>query len=111
MSEKYITPADVDQLWRDFKATLTDQELRNQLVEIYLPLVKYNCERVWARLPEGVKIDDLVSAAVLGLIDAINAFDLSSGIKFEIFCVPHIRNAMLRALLSMDGGTCSVFSR
>jgi hypothetical protein len=32
----------------------------------YLPLVKYNGERIWARLPEGVELDDLISAGVFG---------------------------------------------
>ena len=64
------------QLWKAFKADLSNQELRNRLVEIYLPLVKYNGERIWSRLPEGVELDDLISAGVFGLMDAIDAFDL-----------------------------------
>jgi 2-oxo-hept-3-ene-1,7-dioate hydratase len=39
-------------------------------------LVKYNGERIWARLPDGVELDDLISAGVFGLMDAIDAFDL-----------------------------------
>jgi len=76
--------------------------LRNRLVEMYLPLVKYNGERIWARLPEGVELDDLVSAGVFGLMDAIDAFDLSRGVKFETYCVPRIRGAMLDELRTMD---------
>ncbi len=71
-------------------------------MEIYLPLVKYNGERIWARLPEGVELDDLISAGVFGLMDAIDAFDLSRGVKFETYCVPRIRGAMLDELRSMD---------
>ena len=78
------------------------QDLRNRLVEQYLPLVKYNGERIWARLPEGVELDDLVSAGVFGLMDAIDAFDLSRGVKFETYCVPRIRGAMLDELRTMD---------
>ena len=52
------------QLWIDFKADMNNQDLRNRLVENYLPLVKYNGERIWARLPEGVELDDLISADV-----------------------------------------------
>ncbi len=93
---------DVEQLWIEFKRDLSNQELRNRLVEIYLPLVKYNGERIWARLPEGVELDDLVSAGVFGLMDAIDAFDLSRGVKFETYCVPRIRGAMLDELRTMD---------
>src|SRR5271157_3268185 len=83
---------DVTELWREFKEHPTT-ELRNQLVERYLPLVKYNAERIWQRLPEGVDLDDLISAGVFGLMDAIDAFDLSRGVKFETYCVPRIRGA------------------
>jgi len=92
---------DVPQLWRDYRANATT-ELRNQLVEIYLPLVKYNAERIWSRLPDGVELDDLISAGVFGLLDAIEAFDLERGVKFETYCVPRIRGAMLDELRTMD---------
>lgn len=97
-----LAPDDVEQLWVEFKKDINNQELRNRLVEIYLPLVKYNGERIWARLPEGVELDDLVSAGVFGLMDAIDAFDLTRGVKFETYCVPRIRGAMLDELRTMD---------
>jgi RNA polymerase sigma factor for flagellar operon FliA len=97
-----LAPEDVEQLWIEFKRDPSNQELRNRLVEIYLPLVKYNGERIWARLPEGVELDDLISAGVFGLMDAIDAFDLSRGVKFETYCVPRIRGAMLDELRTMD---------
>jgi RNA polymerase sigma factor for flagellar operon FliA len=97
-----VAPEDMEQLWIEFKKDLSNQELRNRLVEIYLPLVKYNGERIWSRLPEGVELDDLISAGVFGLMDAIDAFDLSRGVKFETYCVPRIRGAMLDELRTMD---------
>jgi len=97
-----VAPDDVAELWVDFKRDMSNQELRNRLVEIYLPLVKYNGERIWARLPDGVELDDLISAGVFGLMDAIDAFDLSRGVKFETYCVPRIRGAMLDELRTMD---------
>ena len=93
---------EIAQLWQTFKADMSDRQLRNRLVENYLPLVKYNGERIWARLPEGVELDDLISAGVFGLMDAIDAFDLARGVKFETYCVPRIRGAMLDELRSMD---------
>ena len=92
---------DVTELWREFKEQPTTP-LRNRLVERYLPLVKYNAERIWQRLPEGVDLDDLISAGVFGLMDAIDAFDLTRGVKFETYCVPRIRGAMLDELRTMD---------
>ena len=86
---------DVTELWREFKEHPTTP-LRNRLVERYLPLVKYNAERIWQRLPEGVDLDDLISAGVFGLMDAIDAFDLGRGVKFETYCVPRIRGGHAR---------------
>jgi len=97
-----VAHEEVEHLWMDIKRDMSNQELRNRLVEMYLPLVKYNGERIWARLPEGVELDDLVSAGVFGLMDAIDAFDLSRGVKFETYCVPRIRGAMLDELRTMD---------
>ena len=102
MTTSTLTADDVTQLWLAFKANQEDQDLRNRLVEQYLPLVKYNGERIWSRLLEGVELDDLVSAGVFGLMDAIDAFDLSRGVKFETYCVPRIRGAMLDELRTMD---------
>src|SRR5216684_7917391 len=92
---------DVQQIWSDYRTEPT-VDLRNHLVEMYLPLVKYNAERIWSRLPEGVDLNDLISAGVFGLMDAIDAFDLGRGVKFETYCVPRIRGAMLDELRTMD---------
>src|SRR5215218_8995516 len=93
---------EIEQVWREYKADQSCKELRNRLVEHYLPLVKYNGERIWARLPEGVELDDLISAGIFGLMDAIDAFDMNRGVKFETYCVPRIRGAMLDELRTMD---------
>ena len=93
---------EIDQVWKQYKTDPSRKELRNRLVEHYLPLVKYNGERIWARLPDGVELDDLISAGVFGLMDAIDAFDLTRGVKFETYCVPRIRGAMLDELRTMD---------
>ncbi len=90
------------ELWKRFKADQSNEDLRNRLIEQYLPLVKYNGERIWSRLPDGVELDDLVSAGTFGLMDAIDAFDMSRGVKFETYCVPRIRGAMLDELRTMD---------
>lgn len=93
---------DVSDVWIAYKKDQTNQELRNRLMERYLPLVRYNAERVWAKLPEGVDLNDLMSAGVFGLMDAIEAFDMDRGVKFETYCVPRIRGAMLDELRTMD---------
>src|SRR6186713_675706 len=81
---------EIDEVWKQYKIDPTNKEYRNLLVEQYLPLVKYNGERIWARLPDGVELDDLISAGVFGLMDAIDAFDMTRGVKFETYCVPRL---------------------
>jgi len=93
---------EIAEVWIEFKKDQSQRHLRNRLVEQYLPLVKYNGERIWARLPDGVDLDDLISAGVFGLMDAIKAFDMERGVKFETYCVPRIRGAMLDELRTMD---------
>jgi RNA polymerase sigma factor FliA len=93
---------DVAEIWKIYKKDQSNQELRNILIERFLPLVRYNAERVWAKLPEGVDLNDLISAGVFGLMDAIDAFDMGRGVKFETYCVPRIRGAMLDELRTMD---------
>lgn len=92
---------DIVKVWRRFKRS-GDRLLRNTLMVNYLPIVKYNAERVSAKLPDEIDSDDLVSAGVFGLMDAIEAFDLSRGVKFETYCAPRIRGAILDELRSMD---------
>jgi RNA polymerase sigma factor for flagellar operon FliA len=102
MVMKVATEEEIAQVWLDFKRDQSNQNLRNALIERFLPLVRYNAERVWAKLPDGVDLNDLISAGVFGLMDAIEAFDLERGVKFETYCVPRIRGAMLDELRTMD---------
>ena len=92
---------EMERVWRDFQADPTD-DVRNYLIEKYYTLVRYNAERVYTRLPDEVDVEDLVSAGLFGLMDAINAFDLDRGVKFETYCAQRIRGAILDELRSMD---------
>ncbi|MGN1064361.1 MAG: FliA/WhiG family RNA polymerase sigma factor [Thermoguttaceae bacterium] len=96
------SPEAIAQTWKDFIADRSNTTLRNALIEQYLPLVRYHAERVWSRLPDEVDLDDLTSAGIFGLMDAIDAFDPDRGVKFETYCVPRIRGAMLDELRKMD---------
>ncbi|MBN2448518.1 MAG: FliA/WhiG family RNA polymerase sigma factor, partial [Phycisphaerae bacterium] len=72
------------------------------LMEHYLYLVRYNAERIGAKLPDEVDVDDLMSAGIFGLMDALDAFELERGVKFETYCAPRIRGAILDELRNMD---------
>src|SRR5437868_6439525 len=94
-------PRDIKQIWLDYKKSKTEP-LRNILMENYLHLVRYNAERIHVKLPDEVELDDLMSAGIFGLMDAIDAYDLDRGVKFETYCAPRIRGAILDELRSMD---------
>lgn len=91
----------IEEIWPEYKRT-SSETLRNKLIENYLHLVRYNAERLHAKLPDEVDVNDLIQAGLFGLMDAIDAFDLERGVKFETYCAPRIRGAILDELRSMD---------
>jgi len=88
-------------VWKSYK-TSSSEELRNYLIENYLQLVKSTAERMHMRLPGEVDVEDLMSAGLFGLMDAIDAFDLERGVKFETYCTQRIRGAIFDELRAMD---------
>ncbi len=90
-----------DRLWADFKDR-GDETARNFLIEKYLTSVRYIAERIFSKLPRTVDFDDLISAGIFGLIDAINGFDRSRGVKFETYCGARIRGAIIDELRHLD---------
>ncbi len=92
---------EIQQLWMKYKYN-GDPVCRNRLIELYLPLVRYIAERVLAKLPKNVELDDLTSAGIFGLMDAVDGFDLNRGVKFETYCTTRIRGAILDELRSLD---------
>jgi RNA polymerase sigma factor for flagellar operon FliA len=101
MKTPHLEKTDINQVWQDFFQGHSEQ-CRNMLMEYYLHLVKYTAERIWVKLPDKVDLDDLIQAGIFGLMDAIDAFDPSRGVKFETYCSPRIRGSILDELRSMD---------
>ncbi|MFO0829997.1 MAG: FliA/WhiG family RNA polymerase sigma factor [Phycisphaerales bacterium] len=91
----------IDELWREYRAEPT-QSLRNFLIQKYLELVRFTAERMHMKLPSEVEVDDLMSAGLFGLMDAIDAFDPDRGVKFETYCTQRIRGAVFDELRAMD---------
>lgn len=88
-------------LWRQFEET-GDRSARDQLVVHYSPLVKYVAGRVRARLPVGADQDDLISDGVVGLMGAIEHFDVGRGLQFQTYAQPRIRGAIIDGLRASD---------
>ena len=91
----------IEEIWEQFHKS-HDEYSRNLLMEHYRNIVKYSADRLHSKLPDKVELDDLVSAGIFGLMDAIDAFDPERGVKFETYCSPRIRGSILDELRSMD---------
>lgn len=91
----------IKRVWEQYHKS-PSEPVRNYLMEKFLHLVRYNAERIYTRLPNEVDIEDLMSAGLFGLMDAIDAFDLERNVKFETYCAQRIRGAILDELRSMD---------
>lgn len=96
-----IMDADMTQVWADYKSAPTEA-LRNQLIEKYITLVRYVAERLATTLPSFVDVDDLASMGIFGLLDAIERFDPTMGVKFKTYAMNRIRGSILDELRSLD---------
>ena len=79
-----------------------NQKQREALILQYAPLVKTLAERMAIRLPAHISEDELTSAGIVGLMDALDKFDEGKGIKFQTYARYRIRGAMLDELRKMD---------
>lgn len=91
----------LDEVWREYRKT-GSESIRNFFMEKYLDLVRYTAERMHMRLPNEVDVEDLMSAGLFGLLDAIDAFDPDKGVKFETYSSQRIRGAIFDELRHMD---------
>lgn len=89
------------ELWQRYHQQ-ADTHIENALVEQYLPLVRSAVGRLAMTLPEHVDADDLHSAGLIGLLQALRNYDPSSGTSFEGYARRRIRGSMLDELRRMD---------
>ena len=91
----------IEELWAIYRDEYSD-EIRNYMIVKYRDVVRFTAERMAMKLPSEVDFDDLMSAGLFGLMDAINAYDPDRGVKFETYCTQRIRGAIYDELRSMD---------
>jgi RNA polymerase sigma factor for flagellar operon FliA len=89
------------ELWQRYHQRV-DADTENALIEKYLPLVSSAAARLAMTLPEHVDQDDLYSAGLIGLLQALRNFDPTCGASFETYARMRVRGAMLDELRRMD---------
>ncbi|HJR17798.1 MAG TPA: FliA/WhiG family RNA polymerase sigma factor [Gemmatimonadales bacterium] len=98
--------ARMDILWARYRSA-GDTEARDQLLARHLGLVHHVAREVSRRIPS-IEIGELVSAGALGLMKALDSFDLGRGLAFSTYAVLRIRGAILDDLRSRDSTPRSV---
>lgn len=93
--------AGLETLWQRYRET-GDPQARETLIVEHLPLVKYVAGRIKVRAPRHVEMDDLVGWGILGLLDAVERFDLERDLKFTTYASYRIRGAIIDELRALD---------
>lgn len=86
---------------KDYRCTM-DPKVKDEIVVEYAPLVRFIAQKIAARLPANIELDDLISCGVIGLMDAISKFDPTRDNKFKTYAEFRIRGAILDELRSQD---------
>jgi RNA polymerase sigma factor FliA len=89
-------------LWNRYLKCGPGSDTENEVVKTYLPLVKTIVGRLALTLPSHVNHDDLYSAGLIGLLNAIRRFDVTTGASFETYARQRIRGAVLDELRRVD---------
>ncbi|MCL1844017.1 MAG: FliA/WhiG family RNA polymerase sigma factor [Defluviitaleaceae bacterium] len=94
----------LDNLWQAYSTSSADKKnaLKEKLILHYAPLVKHVAGRLLVHIGQHVEYDDLVGYGIFGLIDAIEKFDSTKGVKFETYASFRIRGAVIDHIRRMD---------
>jgi RNA polymerase sigma factor for flagellar operon FliA len=75
---------------------------KDKLITEYAPLIKFIAQKIAVRLPSNIELDDLISAGVIGLMDAIDKYDPTRDNKFKTYAEFRVRGAILDELRAQD---------
>jgi len=103
-------PTEIETLWLTYVAQRTP-ELRNKLITMYAPLVRFVVGRLGIPPTGLLDAEDLVSYGMIGLINAIDRYDPLRGVRFEAFASVRIRGAVIDQLRSLNWLPRSAISR
>jgi len=98
---------DVERLWSEYKST-GSIDAKNELLIHYIHLVRRIVRRMMPKYNNFNEYDDLVNCGVIGLIDAVEKFDLKHGVKFETYAVSRVRGEILDYMRAQDWAPSSL---
>jgi RNA polymerase sigma factor for flagellar operon FliA len=85
---------------RPYEETPVTEEMLRE----HLPMVRFLALRIRERLPQQVEMEDLISAGIVGLMDALQKFDPEKKVQFRTYAQFRVRGAMLDSLRALDWG-------
>ncbi len=91
----------LDDIWTEYIETRRS-ELRDELITAYAPLVRFVVGRMGIPPTTMLDFEDLMGYGMIGLINAIDRFDLSRAVRFEAFATPRIRGAVIDQLRQLN---------
>ena len=89
-------------LWQSYKSQPGNPQLREKLILRYLHLVRYVVSRLPVTLPVSIAQEDLISYGTMGLMEAVERYDVTRGLKFETYAVTRIRGSIIDQLRFQD---------
>lgn len=81
-----------------------EPKLREQLLLQNMSTVRFVARRIHERLPQHVELEELVSAGIVGLIDAVEKYDVRKNVQFASYAQFRIRGAIIDSLRTLDWG-------
>ncbi|SMC35474.1 sigma-70 family RNA polymerase sigma factor [Papillibacter cinnamivorans] len=98
---------DLSELWLQYSGS-KDPELKNRILTAYIPLVKKIVRRIMPKYKMYNDSEDLISCGMIGLIDAVDKYDINYGVKFETYATTRIRGEILDYMRKQDWAPSSL---
>ncbi|MBN4067049.1 FliA/WhiG family RNA polymerase sigma factor [Simkania negevensis] len=98
---KRLSKEELNAIWKEYQKA-KDIHLRDRLIESYLHLVKFVVGRIVSGLPQHVKMDDLYSSGVIGLVKAVEKFDPEMKNKFASYAILLIKGGIIDEMRALD---------
>ena len=102
LRQEKLSDSEIDKVWNLYVADKTNKEIRDKLIQQYIYLIRYVVNRLRISLPNTICTEDIAGYGVEGLIDEIDKFIVSKGVRFETYALMRIRGAIIDKIRSQD---------